>query len=476
MNNEPTKEYGHLVQLLAAANFLAAFGGGAILGMGEDAFRTPRHTVETFLLGTTLGLGLLFLLRSKPFRKLQLTGGWFSFIGGAVSFVAATVLWQHVGHSRNDDGGAWAIYLLLSLRFGFWFVARVQRPDIVAGRRRKIGWIELCYYLGVILGITFSATLQSRLNLIQLVLFIDCLSQWVAGSFDLLARRRAPAVAAVVADGEQESAPLPYNFSWYTRAVLAVVTLTIGTQAVTFGFMGLMKGSAVALPGIGPTDPSRFILATFYLGVAGASVVYGLNKIRMEWPFATKRVARFATIFVGDDGERKKSIAFHWLSAIGAAFLALAIIGNLLSTQAASFSPDERMTLTTVKLGFFLLFIAAAAFIYEILALTLFDHIGEETKRVNRGGMVALAYGFMGLGVTVTLLIVDDFVAPSNDTLSSLRAADVFQLKIQAHRYLLYILTGCLIVANLAMAFSADAKRLRSRLGGRRHRESEAGD
>jgi hypothetical protein len=474
MNNEPTKEYGHLVQLLAAANFLAAFGGGSILGMADDAFKTPRHTVETFLLGTTLGLGLLFLLRSKLFRGAHLTGAWFSFAGGTVSLITAAILWQHLADSQHDDNAAWAIYLLLSLRFGLWFVARVQRPDIVAGRRRKIGWIELCYYLGVISGIVFAGTLQDRLNLIQLVLFLDCLSQWVAGFFDLLARRRAP--AATVADAAEAVEPLPYNLSWYTRAVLAVVTLTVGTQAVTFGFMGLIKGSSVALPGVGPTDPSHFILATFYLGVAGASVFYGLKKIRLEWPFATKRLARFATIFVGEDGERKKSVAFHWLSAIGAAFLAVAIIGNQLSMQAAAFGPDARLTLSVVKLLFFLLFIAAAAFIYEVLALTLFDHIGEETKRLNRGGMVALAYGFMGLGVTVTLLVVDDFVAPGPRELARLSAAEVIQLKVQAHRYLLYILTGCLVIANLAMAFSADAKRLRSRLGRRPSRRSEAGD
>jgi hypothetical protein len=447
MNNQPNGKDRYLIQMLASANFLAAFGGGAILALSEKAFKTPGDTIKTFLIGSTLGLGLLFFLRAKLAARINSIGGWFAIAGGAVSLIAAAIFSQHWKCDNSVDYGAWSIYLLLSLRFSLWFVARVQRPDIAAGRHQKIGWVELFYYLGIILGLSITGYLQppessasQRIShFILTVLIMDGLLQWLAGGLDLVAQRGS--LRAADSSLTQAPAPLPYNLSWYTRAVVAVVALTIGTQAMTFSFKGIIQ---YVLPAA-LKPKSSFVLVSFYTGVACASVIYSLKKIQLEWPYATEKYARFATVFFGE-GVGRQRIAFHWLSAIGAAFLALVLLGSQLSIQAGQF-------LSSFKLIVFLIFIAIASVIYEILALALFDHIGEEMKRLNRGGMVALAYGFMGLGMLITIFMFDGYFDQKGKQISISDPAQAL-LILNVLRYFLYILIACFITANLAMAFT----------------------
>jgi hypothetical protein len=457
-NDKARDKFRYLILALATANFLAAFGGGAILGQASDAFRTPRNTVETFLIGSTLGLGLLVCLRSKWSHWLSRSGGWFSFAAGLTSLVAAVVLFFHTSDGNPNDLGGQGVYALLSIRFSLWFVARVLRPDAAAGRQQKIGWVELSYYLGVFSGLLTTVWVNHVLandrvwapRITLCVLALDCVLQSIVGCVDLVARRYSPDEPSPAHAGPPDTAPQPYNLGWYARAVTALVALTIGTQAVIFSFMGVIKVFPDGWPN------TAVVLAVFYLSVACASTFYSLKKVRLGWPYATQKIARFATIFIGE-GEERQSISFPLLSTIGAAFLSLAVGGSLMSGAG-----------DTIKGTYFMLFIAIAAFIYEILALTILDHIGEETKRLNRSGMVALAYGFIGVGVTVTLLILDEYLTLPTGS-ASLPKTDLQHVN-NAHKSLLFLLIGSVIIANLAMAWSADGPKLGARLRRARRR------
>jgi len=88
------------------------------------------------------------------------------------------------------------------------------------------------------------------------------------------------------------------------------------------------------------------------------------------------------------------------------------------------------------------------------MALAIFDHIGAEMKKLNRNGMVALAYCFMGAGVTITLLLTETQIG-DKDPFADVR-------KIQMHSRLLWILLACSAIANLAFVSSSTASKVRA--------------
>lgn len=389
-------KYRHMIPLLSAANFLAALGAGLIIGQAKE-FGRPGKVLETFFIGATLGLLLFFYLRSKWASRINLFGAWCSIAGGLLSLVAATVLIAELRFTPREFLTGKTLFVLLSLRFCVWFLARVLRPDIVAGRQQKIAWVELSYYLGLVSGLLATIGIERWITrgpiwIVTAVFIVDGVLQLIAGSVDLMGLRVLSKKSSRPV-GTTE-VPQPYNVGWYARMVTAVVALTVGTQAVTVALIDV-----ISLPHGAKPHATRLVFTVFYLSVASASIFYGRKKMNLEWPSATQKIARFASIFVGEGAHRVR-IPFTLISSIGTAVLALALY--------LSVSGVRRVTgPSNAKAVMLLLFIAGAAFIYEILALGILDHIGAETKKLNRNGMVALAYCFMGAVFTVTLLLVE---------------------------------------------------------------------
>jgi hypothetical protein len=416
--------------MLAAANFLAAFGGGALIRY-EDGFRVKDGTLlDAFVIGSTIGIGLLYFLPARLTRRCASIGG------GLISLVMALLIIPMHLHEQGvnaDDLHAKAIFGLMAIRFSLWFVARVLRPDAVASAESSIGWVELLYYVGMIVGLAlgfFFAPISS----IQLLLFIDSGLQFTAGALDLISSW-SPAGDDDAGGGRP---PVRYalNLAWYVRATTAVAALTVGVQAVTFLFAGIMTPPESSAQGNAAAAMRPVVLAVFYFGVAVGSIVFALTKIKLKWPQAARGMARLGSVKMGG-GRGAKRAPFLLVSLACAVLLCLAVVGNLLQVQ-------SREVMSRNKAGFFLLSIAAAALIYELLALAIFNHIGKRMR--SREGMVALAYGFMACGVAGTLVLFHWLLGEGGSA-------------EEKHYIFLAVMAASLVVANLAMSWPAQPRR-----------------
>src|SRR5262245_16530583 len=137
----------------ALANFLAAFGGGVILGKGISVLNGTMFeggSILAFFVGTVLGLVFLQLIPKRCSVRLA---RWFS-VGGALASLALLGVYLNFAVDGRLGGRvASCFFALLSLRFGLWFYSRVMRAGAAAGRDQKIAWVELGYYLGTSMGL-----------------------------------------------------------------------------------------------------------------------------------------------------------------------------------------------------------------------------------------------------------------------------------------------------------------------------------
>ena len=189
-------------------------------------------------------------------------------------------------------------FILLSIRFGFWFYSRVMRASRASAHQRSVAWIEFGYYLGMVLGLTIWKLLGIHLEL-GMALIIDAFFQFLAGILDFKgmilerhpveqSKQNAPSIAPLQSTQCQSA--------WCWKLTGAVVFTTMGIQVVIFNTTHYVT-----------EELSSYILATFYLGVAIAAFVCNKYKIYITWnsknnlamivPHNTKKTVVFPLLF-----------------------------------------------------------------------------------------------------------------------------------------------------------------------------------
>ena len=370
-------------RLLSFGNFLAAIGGATVLGKGILCMHQDTvfedGSVLAFFVGTVLGMAFLLWI---PKRWSGPMARWFS-IGGAVSSLALLCIFATFAVDGKLAGAAAApFFALLSIRFGLWFYSRVLRAATVADQRQRIAWIELGYYVGMVVGLVVWKILGLDFGMV-VTLVLDASLQLAAGIIDLSDSKDWETKV----DNESAGPEV-----W--RLIGAVVFLTIGIQVVTFSL------SHEVTRGFGP-----YVLGVFYFGVAAAAYICHKFTVQFDSGLDTK------------SGEGRASIQFHYrcsscgisfflIASLGAASLAFAILG-FEQWKLGTVVLNQRQNLTLDMLGWgewlLLVCVGIAALFYETLALALLDRIGKQAQGRE---MIYRTFGLMGIAAAVSLWIL----------------------------------------------------------------------
>ncbi len=365
--------------LSAVSNFLAAIGGGVILGKGVNIIdNSLLHggSVLAFFIGTVFGLLFLQIIPKKISGSVARS---FAILAGIISLVLLGIFNTYSFEGKLTDTAAFVFFALLCIRFGFWFYSRVLRAAAVAGQQQKIAWVELGYYSGMIGGLIAWSILGIELG-IATALIIDSCLQFIAGLIDLSINKNS-----VMTNKSSESLKTEvvskYNKIWYWRLAASVAFLTIGTQVIIFSLAHEVSDFFTS-----------YILAFYYLGVSIAAYFCRIFNIQMSWN-------RYASISIHSTKNTKK-ISITWNGIFNAIFVGLSIIGVSYWQWGIS--------MTEIGIGEILLltFVTIAAFFYEVFALALLDRIGLEERLSNSQGMIMRTYGLMGVSAAVSLWII----------------------------------------------------------------------
>jgi hypothetical protein len=420
------RKLDNFIKVLALANFLAAFGGGSILGRGLEVAKVMSNgrldnTVLVYMLGFSIGVLMLKIMRSD---RARFTGGVTSIAGGLTSLVLLGIFEAHKSHS-NQYGSDWHAYLLFALliiRFGLWFVSRSLRSDAAAGRKQMIAWVEAAYYVGIILGLIIWQGYLPWFKAVSFgagILVLDAVLQSTAGILDILSSRILPDLPKE--GSSHDVLPLPYNKVLYAKMAIAIVTFTAGIQIVALAFRN----------DLGNYGPMAF--AALYAGAAAFALLYANIGVQLEIPIGDQRSIGHALIVFGETTRRQ--VPFAAISIISAALLSSAILANLYVVKSMHDLSGEAA-------GVVLFLIGASAFFYEIIALCIYDTVGKEANKANRKGLVAMMICLMALGAAAVDFLIDTlWPEPPPPNLSS----------PERHYALLLVLVVCVSLANIAV-------------------------
>jgi hypothetical protein len=253
MNIKPTNKY----YFYSFSNFIAALGGGIILGKGVGIIEQPvlqGGSILAFFVGTMLGLVFLQLI---PKSMSRVVGRSLSILA---SLTALMLLYTYNVYSIDEklvDIPAIVFFALLCVRFGFWFYSRVLRASLAAAQKQKIAWVELGYFFGMILGLVIWAIIGIEVS-IATALIMDALLQFSAGIIDLFLS--SSVLAPTRSASDRLLVTSKPSVSRYLTS--SIVLLTIGIQVVVF--------SLAHQVGINFTP---LILAFYYLGAAASAIM-----------------------------------------------------------------------------------------------------------------------------------------------------------------------------------------------------------
>jgi hypothetical protein len=358
--------------LSSFANLIASFGGGVVLGKGVGVIGIPyleNSSVLAFFIGTTFGL-LFLQFVPKSFAKILSQA--FSISSGISSLILCGIFQSFSVDNKIFDIAGLVFFVLLSLRFGFWFYARVIRADNSAGQEQSIAWVELGYYSGMILGLIIWKFLDIALDL-STALMIDAIAQFLAGSLDFIGTKfiisSSPKTENISDNKSKLHTQACQNWIW--RLSLAVVFLTIAVQVVIFNLSHNVN-----------TESGSIILAIFYFGVAVAAFIANRQKLLISWSNVKAQII-FGT-------QKKIAFIYCMLIAFAATSLPVLIIGLHCALRSL-----------IIYISIFI-----AALMYELTLLTLLDRIGLEENILQISGMIIKTYGLMGLGAAITLSIL----------------------------------------------------------------------
>lgn len=379
--------------LFSISNFMAALGGGMILGKGMNAINIPQlqgGSLLAFFVGTIWGLGLLQLL---PKKLSNIFAPWFSMCGGLVSLILFSCFMLYSVNQKVSSDIGIIFFLLLSIRFGFWFYSRVLRASSAAGQKQRIAWVEFGYYSGIILGLVLWIFLGIKLGLAA-ALILDSFLQIAAGVIDLYVHRRQ-------SSNNNKNNPIEKNTLaeisrnilrdkkiWGWRLASAVMLLTVAIQVIIFNLAHQVSDIF-----------SPYILAIFYFGAAVSTIFYKRLNMELEWIVKAAKNRGYAVIAFGRKNN-KKSVSFLLGSLLAGLGVITVIIGVLhwnWGNQNSSFGFNEYCLL---------IFVFISTFFYGILELAILDRIGLEEHNSPHKGMILRTYGLMSIAAAISLWIL----------------------------------------------------------------------
>lgn len=374
----------------AISNFLAAFGGGMILGKGINVINISflqGSSILAFFIGSALGLSLLKFL---PQKWSSIIPPLFSSLAAITSLILLCIFKNYSLNGKLTGLFGIIFFTLLCIRFGFWFYSRVLRASLAAGMQQRIAWVELGYYVGMILGLIIWKFLDINIDMIS-ALVLDAALQFCAGMLDLISNtlflpaKIKPLEKKIPAKIDASISLINMKKMWIWRLARAVMLLTIGIQVVIFSL------AHQALEWF-----SSYIIAFYYLGASIAALVCRKLKMRIEWNFTKSNKIAYA--FISSNTKKNKiRISLLMLSIIPFATVIVTILTALHWSHTNSDSTFNGITISL------LFFIALSAFFYEVMALSLLDRIALEEKEFNKHDMIIQTYGLMAIAAAFSL-------------------------------------------------------------------------
>lgn len=363
------------------SNFIAALGGGVILGKGIGIIDHPflqSGSILAFFVGTTLGLAFLQIIPEKISRTIAHS---FSILAAITALVLLYIIKTYSINAKLVDTPAVIFFAFLSIRFGFWFYSRVLRASLAAGQQQKIAWVELGYFAGMIGGLIVWTILEIEID-IESALIMDACLQFCAGIIDLCVGRTAlPPSKFTLQTSAISSNPFCGRY-----LISSIIFLTIGIQVVIFSLAHQVSVHFTPL-----------ILSFYYLGASIAAIYCKKFQIYLEWNTNSK--ISFAKIFLGSK-INSRGISFIIHSILSFVCVAIAIYGVIYW----QWGLDSSIFKVETILLLFLIF--TSAFFYEILALAILDRVGLEERSYSNQNMLMRAYGLMGIGAAISLWLL----------------------------------------------------------------------
>lgn len=272
--------------LFSISNFLAAIGGGVVLGKGVGILDVPilqGSSLLAFFVGTAIGL---MFLKCTPKKFSEIFSQWFSICGGITSIILCVIFIYFSFKGKLSGNFALLFFVLLSVRFGFWFYSRVLRVSKAAGQRQGIAWVELGYYSGVIIGLILWVFLGININ-ITAALLVDAFLQLSAGILDLI-ENKISQKKEITSEKEivHISSLQKQDKIWQWRLAFGVMFLTIGVQVVIFNLAHKVHENL-----------SPYVLAIFYFGATISALFCKKFNVRLEWNVDNKITVQEMQLF-----------------------------------------------------------------------------------------------------------------------------------------------------------------------------------
>lgn len=375
---------------------MSAVGGGMILGKGIATIQIPilkSGSLLAFFVGTVFGL---ILLQFTPKQFSKRFSRWFSICGGITSLVLLSIFILYQTNETLSGKAAILFFILLSIRFGFWFYSRVLRASDAAGQQQSIAWVEFGYYAGVILGLILWLLLGIDIGMSS-ALLLDAFLQIFAGLLDFSANNikttfleNENSNKQTVMEHNQQNEIISNNYDkiWGWRLAISVMLLTVGVQVIIFSLAHQVSN-----------DFSPYMLAIFYLGAAFSSIFCKKFNVRLEWNLLLSTNRGYAAILFGKT-EHNKGISFLLLNILAA----LSVAATVIITMYLDVTQIKTLNIA----GFWLLsFIFISTFFYGIIELAILDRIGLEEKNSSNRGMVLRTYGIMSIAAAISLWLLE---------------------------------------------------------------------
>ncbi len=362
------------------SNFIAALGGGMILGKGVGIIDQPflqGGSILAFFVGTTLGLFFLQIIPKKISHTIARS---FSILAGITALILLYIFKVYSINTKIYDTPAVIFFSLLSIRFGFWFYSRVLRASLAAGKQQKIAWVELGYYVGMIGGLIVWTFLGIEIGIAS-ALIIDACLQFAAGTIDLFVGSSSSAPTKSISVNSSTSS----NLFQSQYLIGSIIFLTIGIQVVIFSLTHHVSVHFTPL-----------LLAFYYLGASIAAIFCKKFQVYLEWK--TNKAISFAKIFLSSK-INSRGTSFISCGVLSSVCVAIAILGVIYWQW--GFESSVKM-----KEILLLALVFTAAFFYEILALAILDRIGLEERSLNSQNLLMHAYGFMGISAAISLWLL----------------------------------------------------------------------
>jgi hypothetical protein len=361
------KEASQAVGPFAIANFLAAFGGGLVLSMGLKSVTiygaSHNETILALLLGSCLSL-----LVSK-----FLPGAWKTsasrYFAWSAALVAATLLVSLPdGHQGAGPGLQAFLFALLCAHFSLIFLTRSLRLNAFAGDQMKMAFIDLAYYVGLILG------LLTDFGAMQL-LSVDIGSQALAGFIDGVAFSRLGSPTST-----RDALPLLGASRWFARLCTTLTALTVGTQISLFSWVHQLRTATP--PRIGP-DRETALYVAMYAGAALAAITCASLRAALFWPEPTRFRTWIGTVKIG------RVLPFWLMPLISFALLALVVTSRASGGLVA------------------LAVVVVSMMTYEASFLAVADHLGARAAATPESAGFFLANPLMAAVATTIYFGLD---------------------------------------------------------------------